>query len=165
MDAGSVPGGGGIGCSDNHHIHGRIQVLPDYGCGMGPISQKRMERNGMSEDAEIPGEFHGVGRHRPQCEVPLILCSKSVNSQEYLSIIARSGIVQLCDARHGQWQWFMKQDGAPAHQARATMEALSSLTRILPGWPANRCDLNPIEMIWSIMGEFGGPRMDLRRGY
>jgi hypothetical protein len=23
---------------------------------------------------------------------------------------------------------------------------------ILPGWPANRCDLNAIEMIWSVMG-------------
>jgi hypothetical protein len=58
----------------------------------------------------------------------------------------------MCDALYGRIQLWLMQDGAPAHQARVTMDALSRVVRIPPGWPADRCALNPIEVHWSVMG-------------
>jgi hypothetical protein len=101
---------------------------------------------------KFPDSFMVWGAVGFDVRTPLILCARSVTSAEYLSIIERSGLVELCDTRHGPGGWLFMQDGAPAHHAVATIATLSRLMRMLPGWPANRCDLNPIEMIWSIMG-------------
>jgi len=46
----------------------------------------------------------------------------------------------------------LMQDGAPAHKPALKPEfAQSSKIQIVPDWPPNSCDLNPIENIWGYM--------------
>lgn len=44
----------------------------------------------------------------------------------------------------------LMQDGATAHWSEATKPALIGM-EVLRDWPANSCDLNPVEKIWSIL--------------
>jgi hypothetical protein len=78
-------------------------------------------------------------------------CSHSVDADEYQTIIARSEMVDRLDRQHGRFKWYFMQDGAPAHRARTTSEFFGQRCLILPGWPPNSPDLNPIEMIWGIV--------------
>jgi transcriptional regulator with XRE-family HTH domain len=88
----------------------------------------------------------------PGYKSPLIRCSAGVGSAEYLEILRLSKMVEDCDARYGHRQWCFQQDGAPAHRAGLTLTSLYEAVNVLPGWPANRCDLNPIEMLWGVLG-------------
>jgi transposase len=80
-----------------------------------------------------------------------IFCSSGVDSEEYQSILQRSELVKDLDALHGRFKWFFMQDGASAHTAKATSKFLSEICLLLPGWPPNSPDLNPIEIVWAIM--------------
>jgi hypothetical protein len=93
----------------------------------------------------------------PNFKSDLSMCSDGVNSREYISIVCQSGMIEACDARHGQRQWFFQQDGAPARRTQEAIDTLSLFMQLLrrgpmAPWPANRCELNPIEMVWAIMG-------------
>lgn len=44
------------------------------------------------------------------------------------------------------------QDGAAYQTAKTTEEWLDAQhARIMPGWPRNSPELNPIEMVWAVM--------------
>lgn len=82
----------------------------------------------------------------------LIECSHGVNSGEYISIIEKSGMVQELNRKYGRGNWIFMQDGAPAHNAKETLDYLSSQkVKVMPGWPPNSPDLNPIEMLWGVL--------------
>ena len=149
----------------NQHQHAQdlgiqlIIVFTDESrfCRLTDCKWVRFRRGHWNETAcrhmrKFPGSFMIWGAIGLNIRSKLVLCERSVNTSEYLSIIQRSGVVEACDSTYGRGRWFMMQDGAPAHQSEATLKALSQVMKILPGWPANRCDLNPIEMLWSIMG-------------
>jgi transposase len=89
-----------------------------------------------------------------------IFCSKGVDTDEYQSILKRSKFIEEMNTRFGpkegeplgpQHRWWFMQDGASCHTSKATMEFLHAHCRVLPGWPPNSPDLNPIEIIWAIM--------------
>jgi transposase len=77
-------------------------------------------------------------------------CSQGVDSEEYQGILLRSRLVEELDQKHGRFGWYFMQDGASAHTSKATADFLKQCL-LLPGWPPNSPDLNPIEMIWAIM--------------
>ena len=43
------------------------------------------------------------------------------------------------------------QDGAPVHTSKSAISFLQSKCKLVPGWPPNSPDLNPIEIVWSII--------------
>ena len=102
--------------------------------------------------AKLPKGVMVWGAIGPGCKSPLIRCSAGVGSAEYLKILQDSGVVMHCDELYGHRQWQFQQDGAPAHKAGLTLASLYQAVNVLPGWPPNRCDLNPIEMAWSVAG-------------
>jgi transposase len=60
-------------------------------------------------------------------------------------------MIETINDRYGEYKWMFMQDGASAHIAAATTWFLRSRCLVLPGWPPNSPDINPIEMVWSIV--------------
>ena len=78
-------------------------------------------------------------------------CSNHMDSAECTKILEKSGIVEELNAKYRKYKYFFMQDGATPHLSQEAMTWLRSRARIMPGWPPNSPDLNPIEMIWSII--------------
>ena len=82
----------------------------------------------------------------------LVRMSKHVNAAEYQQAVLSCGLADAAAEQYGSDNFFFMQDGASMHTSEATLEALQSQMQILPGWPPNSPDLNPIEMLWAIIG-------------
>ena len=82
----------------------------------------------------------------------LMRCSKGVNATEYIEIMRSSEMIEKLNEKFGEGQWMFVQDGAPAHTAKTVTDYLTSQkVKVMPGWPPNSPDLNPIEMLWGVM--------------
>jgi transposase len=84
--------------------------------------------------------------------------SKNITGQEYKDVVLRTFLPEgrrIFSAR-GISSWTLQQDNDPTHK-KAAMEALdewrkkypSSHVNVLPGYPPNSPDFNPIENVWS----------------
>ena len=82
---------------------------------------------------------------------PLVRMSGSVDALEYQKVLEQSGMFKTCDMKYGRYRWAFMQDGAPCHNAAQTLEMLSRKAILVPGWPPNSPDLNPIEIVWAII--------------
>lgn len=91
---------------------------------------------------------------------PLIACSNSVNADEYQRIVYASRMIDDMNERYGVGKWLFMQDGAPCHTSFTTTQMFyNKKVCLLPGWPPNSPDLNPIEMLWGgheKKGKLGG---------
>ena len=82
----------------------------------------------------------------------LMKCSSGMDAAEYCRVLEDSGLLEQLNARHGKGRWSFMHDGAPCHEAGRTSEFLAAQrVVVVAGWPPTSPDLNPIEMIWSIM--------------
>ena len=82
----------------------------------------------------------------------LMRCSKGVNATEYIEIMRSSEMIEKLNEKFGEGQWMFVQDGAPAHTAKTVTDYLTSQkVKVMPGWPPNSPDLNPIEMLWGVL--------------
>ena len=80
---------------------------------------------------------------------PLIKCSNGVNSDEYIEILQSSGAINELNQRYGRGKWYFLQDGASCHTSQKVQQFFEcQKISIVPGWPPNSPDLNPIEMLW-----------------
>lgn len=127
----------------------RFQKGPDN-------SWRRIKRGAWNETCFVQKEkfYTGImiwGAIGPHFKSKLVVCTNKEDSEEYKRILLESEMISKCDALYGQYKWSFMQDGAPCHTARATMEWLKSKVLIVPGWPPNSPDLNPIELIWAII--------------
>ena len=86
-----------------------------------------------------------------QYKSALITCSNAENAEEYQNILSQSGIVPECNKIYGRNNWFLMQDGAACHSAETTQIWLDDHCMVVPGWPPNSPDLNPIEVLWAVV--------------
>jgi transposase len=76
----------------------------------------------------------------------LFIITGTVNAEKYQNMLAE--FFTNCDAAFGRGGWVLVQDGAPAHTAQKTINYVCSKCRLMPSWPPNSPDLNPIEALW-----------------
>jgi hypothetical protein len=60
-------------------------------------------------------------------------------------------MIKTMNDRFGKCKWTFMRDSASPHTAATTTWFLISECLVLPGWPPNNPDLNPIEMVSSII--------------
>ena len=81
----------------------------------------------------------------------LVVCKGTVNSAAYIDNLKNCGVIETMNERYGPFRWLFQQDGATCHTCRESVQWLRQHVNVLPGWPPNSPDLNPIEMLWSIV--------------
>lgn len=82
----------------------------------------------------------------------LVMCSNSEDATEYTQILAKSDVISQANKVYGTGCWCLVQDGAPCHRSKQSLDWLDThRILVMPGWPPNSPDLNPIEMVWGIM--------------
>ena len=127
----------------------RFQKGPDN-------SWRRIKRGAWNETCFVQKEkfYNGImlwGSIGLNFKSNLMMCSNKEDSEEYKKILLESEMIRKCDMKYGQFKWSFMQDGAPCHTSSTTLEWLKRRVVIVPGWPPNSPDLNPIEAIWAII--------------
>ena len=91
--------------------------------------------------------MHLIVRHDGDSR--LTLCDPIQNSASYQGTILTPNLSFV----KGRRRVFM-QDGAPSHTSRSTVAFLEANgVRVLPDWPPNSPDLNPVEHCWAWMSK------------
>jgi hypothetical protein len=81
----------------------------------------------------------------------LVMMAPHANAAEYQAAVLDNQLEGQANAQYDVNNWFLMQDGASVHTSMPTIEAMGSHMNILPGWPPNSPDLNPIEMFCAII--------------
>lgn len=125
--------------------------------GIFPDNSWRYIKKGKWNETALAGNEKFIdtvmfwGAIGPGYKSDLVLCSNGVDGNEYISIITKSHMIETCDVKFGKYKWFFMQDGAPSHTSLIASNFFYSKAKVIPGWPPNSPDINPIEMIWSII--------------
>ena len=127
----------------------RFGILPDNSWIY--VKKGKWNETCLQENSKFVETIMFWGAIGPDYKSNLILCSNGMDGNEYVSILERSQLVQTCDMKCGKYGWFFMQDGAPCHNSQVSLDYLYSRVKVVPGWPPNSPDMNPIEMIWAIV--------------
>lgn len=84
--------------------------------------------------------------------------ARSITSEEYKSVVSGTFLPQgtAMYSAQGFGSWVLQQDNDPAHKVATAAinswnDKRSSSICLLPNWPPNSPDLNPIENLWGIV--------------
>ena len=81
---------------------------------------------------------------------PLCFIKSNVNTAVYQDILGHF-LLPSADKLYGVADFIFQQDLTPAHTAKGTKSWFNDHGVIVLDWPANLCDLNPIENLWGIV--------------
>lgn len=98
-------------------------------------------KSSMAKHEKYPAGVMVFAAIGPNFKSELVIIEGTVNAESYRGVIEQFG-------RRG---WFFMQDGATAHTTEANIRWLLCWCNLLPFWPANSPDFNPIESFWGKM--------------
>jgi hypothetical protein len=103
--------------------------------------------------------YYNKTNHAPNCMVwggivfgvklALIPCFHSITAMSLANLLASNRILYELNDRFGDKQWYWQMDNAPPH--RPLFEVFRDQGYNIIDWPPFSPDLNPIEMMWSIV--------------
>ncbi|KAJ3424992.1 transposable element-related [Anaeramoeba flamelloides] len=116
------------------------------------LSKKCQEIFCMDERKKFGKKVMIWGGIEYRLQTDLIIIGSSVDTETYIhDIIRKSKIIKKANEQYGEWGWIFQQDGARPHTSKKSMDYLQYRCNVLSPWPPNSPDLNPIEILWSIM--------------
>lgn len=115
-------------------------------------------RRGEKDDAVL----HSTSKYKKKIMVfggisynhqtPIVFIDGTIDSSVYIDeCIDGTELIWDMDRVYGKNQWQLMQDGASCHTSSETMDYLCTYCSVLPEWPPNSPDMNPIENLWAIM--------------
>ena len=108
-------------------------------------------KNSYTTETKFPQSIMIFGVIAHDYKSKLVVVDGSIDSETYISNMIKSGFIDDMNNKFGQLEWLYMQDGARCHTAQETMDWLEDRLDVISDWPPNSPDLNPIELVWSIL--------------
>lgn len=113
-------------------------------------------KHGVTATHVVAGSSKYSSQHTNQKGQP----ARGITTSEYREVLSKTllpGGHSLFTA-HGTSEWTLQQDGDPAHgcaaeQIKQWNKKTGCSVQLLPNWPPNSPDLNPIENVWGWVGQ------------